>query len=65
MIIATTVLISCRGVLGYSFSDEKEVINYVKEMTPLVCVIVVMDCIHAIFSGLSQLPIYLSQLSEP
>lgn len=52
VIVAATTLLCCRGFLGYAFSDEKEVVDYLKELTPRVCLLVVMDGIQAVLSGL-------------
>ncbi|KAL8117965.1 hypothetical protein AgCh_015747 [Apium graveolens] len=37
-VIASTTLFSCRSILGYAFGDEKELVDYVKEMTPFLWV---------------------------
>ncbi|KAL3525493.1 hypothetical protein ACH5RR_013865 [Cinchona calisaya] len=54
VIIAATTLLCCRRFLGYAFSDEKEVVDYLKELTPLVCLLVVMDGIQAVLSGVAR-----------
>lgn len=56
VIVAATTLLCCRGFVGYAFSDEKEVVDYyLKELTPRVCLLVVMDGIQAVLSGLCRL----------
>ncbi|KAK3001740.1 hypothetical protein RJ639_020272 [Escallonia herrerae] len=59
VIIASTTLLCCRFVLGYAFGNEKEVVGYVKGMTPLICFLMVMDTLQArkrmaAYRGLSQ-----------
>ncbi|KAL2501557.1 Protein DETOXIFICATION [Forsythia ovata] len=36
-IIASTVIFFCRYILGYAFSNEMDVVNHVKDMTPFLC----------------------------
>lgn len=54
MIIASIILLGCRSILGYAFSDEKEVVDYVKEMTPLLCISIMVDCLQATFCGVAR-----------
>ncbi|XP_059640298.1 protein DETOXIFICATION 14-like [Cornus florida] len=53
-IIISTILFCCRYVLGYAYSSEKEVVDYVKEMTPLLCLSVIMDSLQAVLSGVAR-----------
>ncbi|KAH6795263.1 hypothetical protein C2S52_005740 [Perilla frutescens var. hirtella] len=50
-VIAGIVVYLCRGVLGYAFSEEKEVVDYIEEMVPLVCITIIMDSIQNVLSG--------------
>ena len=54
-IIETTVvsgtLFACRHVFGYVFSNEKEVVDYVTVMAPLVCISVILDNIQGVLAG--------------
>ncbi|XP_062109985.1 protein DETOXIFICATION 12-like [Humulus lupulus] len=52
-IVATTLFL-CRGVFGYTFSNEKEVVNYVIELAPLVCLSVVLDSIQGVLTGIAR-----------
>ncbi|CAN6549544.1 unnamed protein product [Malus baccata var. baccata] len=52
--ITTTTLFACRNVFGYSFSNEKEVIDYVTTMAPLVCLAVTLDSLHGVLSGIAR-----------
>ncbi|KAF3652968.1 putative eukaryotic translation initiation factor 5-like [Capsicum annuum] len=50
-VISSTVLFCCRHVVGYAFSNEKEVGDYLSVMTPFLCLLIVSDCIQAMLSG--------------
>ncbi|XP_063936898.1 protein DETOXIFICATION 8 isoform X2 [Daucus carota subsp. sativus] len=53
--LETSVLsICCRSVLGYAFGEEKELVDYVKDMVPLLSLSVLMDCLAALFSGVAR-----------
>ncbi|KAM7520289.1 hypothetical protein LguiB_019251 [Lonicera macranthoides] len=54
VIITGITLLCCRSVLGYAFGNEKEVVNYVKEMTPLICISIIMDSLQAVLSGVAR-----------
>nr|QBM79489.1 MATE59 [Rehmannia glutinosa] len=53
-IVACTILLCCRRFLGYAFSNEKEVVDYLGDMTPFVCLLLAMDCIQAVLSGVAR-----------
>ncbi|KAL7101686.1 hypothetical protein ACP275_08G070200 [Erythranthe tilingii] len=53
-ILACTVLLSCRSFLGYAFSNEKEVVDYMGAITPFLCLLIAMDCIQAVLSGVAR-----------
>nr|XP_025885467.1 protein DETOXIFICATION 14-like isoform X2 [Solanum lycopersicum] len=53
-IVASIILLcSCR-ILGYAFSNEKEVVDYLRDMTPLLCLLIATDCIQAVLSGVAR-----------
>ncbi|KAM1085259.1 hypothetical protein ACFX15_010645 [Malus domestica] len=52
--ITTTILFACRKVFGYTFSNEKEVIDYVTIMVPLVCLSVILDSMHGVLTGIAR-----------
>ncbi|PON73723.1 Multi antimicrobial extrusion protein [Parasponia andersonii] len=52
--IVTTTLFLSRHVYGYVFSNEKEVVDYVTEMAPLVCISVILDSIQGVLSGVAR-----------
>lgn len=47
----TTTLYACRHVFGYIFSNEKDVIDYVVTMAPLVCLSLVLDSFQGVLTG--------------
>lgn len=51
IVIASTATFISRHVLGYAFSDEKEVVFYVKEMVPFLCMSIIVDSLQAVLSG--------------
>ncbi|XP_019173064.1 PREDICTED: protein DETOXIFICATION 12-like [Ipomoea nil] len=50
-VIAITALLCSGRVLGFLFSNEKEVVDYIGKMVPFVCLLVVTDCIQSVLSG--------------
>ncbi|OMP04682.1 Multi antimicrobial extrusion protein [Corchorus olitorius] len=55
-LIVSITLFCCRYIYGYLFSNEAEVVNYVAEMLPLLCISVIMDSLQAVLSGQFPLP---------
>ncbi|CAL8995062.1 unnamed protein product [Prunus brigantina] len=53
VIISSTVFAS-RSVFGYIFSKDKEVVDYVTSMAPLICLSVISDNLHGVLSGIAR-----------
>ncbi|KAK8914533.1 MATE efflux family protein 9 [Platanthera zijinensis] len=53
-IIVSITLFSMRYILGYAYSNEEEVVEYVRDMVPLVCLSVFMDSIQGVLSGVAR-----------
>ncbi|KAL2247004.1 protein DETOXIFICATION 1-like [Sesamum indicum] len=53
-ISTSIVLFSCRHILGRAYSNEKQVVNYVAVMTPLICASTVTDSLQAAISGVAR-----------
>ncbi|CAN0892299.1 Protein DETOXIFICATION 14 [Linum grandiflorum] len=53
-LLVSSSLFACRRVFGYSFSNDKEVIDYVTTMAPLVCLSVIMDSLQGVLSGIAR-----------
>jgi len=52
-LVVSSVLFATRKIFGYCFSNEKEVVDYVTKMAPLVCVNVIMDSLQGVLSGMN------------
>ncbi|KAK1425686.1 hypothetical protein QVD17_21041 [Tagetes erecta] len=52
-VVSTSVFIS-RHVFGYIFTNEKEVIDYVTKMAPLLCLNIIMDGLQGAFAGVAR-----------
>ncbi|KAH9617373.1 hypothetical protein KSS87_004798 [Heliosperma pusillum] len=50
-LIVSSILFATRKVFGYCFSNEKEVVDYVTTMAPLICLSVIMDGLQGVLSG--------------
>ncbi|XP_011099515.1 protein DETOXIFICATION 8-like isoform X2 [Sesamum indicum] len=53
-LIASITIYICRSIMGYAFSDEKEVVNHVQEMVPFLCISIIMDSLQAVLSGVAR-----------
>ncbi|XP_061351421.1 protein DETOXIFICATION 12-like [Gastrolobium bilobum] len=52
--IVNATLFACRNVYGYIFSNEKQVVDYVTVMAPLVCLSVMLDSIQGVLVGIAR-----------
>ncbi|CAL5399873.1 unnamed protein product [Camellia sinensis] len=52
--IVSTTLFATRHVFGYIFSNEKEVVDYVTAMAPLVCFSTIMDGFQGVLAGVAR-----------
>ncbi|CAJ2630610.1 unnamed protein product [Trifolium pratense] len=53
-ILVSSTIFSSRRVLGYLFSNEQDVVDYVTDMVPLISVSVIMDTLHGTLSGIAR-----------
>ncbi|MFQ6629909.1 hypothetical protein Gotur_007421 [Gossypium turneri] len=53
-LIVSGSLFASRRVFGYVYSNEKEVVDYVTTMAPLVCVSVILDSLQGVLSGIAR-----------
>ncbi|KAG4114597.1 hypothetical protein ERO13_D12G055200v2 [Gossypium hirsutum] len=51
-VIASVILFCCRHIFGYAYSDDKEVVNNVAKMVPLMCLSIIMDSLHVVLAGI-------------
>lgn len=49
--ITSTTLFFTRYIFGYAFSNDKEVVDYVTEVAPLLCLSVIVDSLLAVLCG--------------
>lgn len=50
-LVLSLIIFGGRNVLGYIFSNEKEVVDYVTVMAPLLCLSIIADSIQGVLSG--------------
>ncbi|KAK4260749.1 hypothetical protein QN277_003827 [Acacia crassicarpa] len=53
-LLVSSIVFSCRNVLGHVFSNEPEVIEYVKDMAPLLAVSVLADSLQGCLTGIAR-----------
>ncbi|KAJ6322000.1 hypothetical protein OIU77_011978 [Salix suchowensis] len=54
LLIVSGTLYATRHIFGYSFSNEREVVDYVSSMAPLVCLSVIIDGLQGVLSGVAR-----------
>ncbi|XP_040375134.1 protein DETOXIFICATION 12 isoform X3 [Rosa chinensis] len=52
--IETTTLFAFRRSFGYTFTNEKQVVDYVTSMAPLVCLSLVLDSLQGVLTGIAR-----------
>ncbi|KAL8144838.1 hypothetical protein AgCh_003161 [Apium graveolens] len=52
--ISTVVLFSIRHVLGRAFVTDDQIVDYVRRMTPFICLTMILDSIQGILSGVAR-----------
>ncbi|XP_030950861.1 protein DETOXIFICATION 12-like isoform X1 [Quercus lobata] len=52
--IISTILLASRSVFGYTFTNEKEVVDYVTTMAPLVSLSIILDSLQGVLSGVAR-----------
>ncbi|KAJ0095830.1 hypothetical protein Patl1_15210 [Pistacia atlantica] len=53
-VIMSSILYASRHAFGYLFSNEKEVVDYVTTMAPLICLCVMLNGFQAVLSGIAR-----------
>ncbi|XP_019083288.1 PREDICTED: protein DETOXIFICATION 14-like isoform X2 [Camelina sativa] len=53
-ILVSAIVFGSRNVFGYLFSSETEVVDYVRSMAPLVSLLVILDALHTVLSGVAR-----------
>ncbi|KAG5378363.1 hypothetical protein IGI04_026205 [Brassica rapa subsp. trilocularis] len=52
--ICSTILFISRNIFGYAFSNSKEVVDYVTELAPLLCLSFIVDGFSAVLGGVAR-----------
>ncbi|KAJ7954177.1 Protein DETOXIFICATION [Quillaja saponaria] len=52
--VVSVTLFASRKLYGYTFSNEKEVVDYVTVMAPLLCLSVILDSLQGVLSGIAR-----------
>ncbi|KAL1194287.1 Protein DETOXIFICATION 2 [Cardamine amara subsp. amara] len=50
----STLLFTCRNIIGYAFSNSKEVVDYVADVSPLLCISFILDGLTAVLNGVAR-----------
>lgn len=50
-VVLSTSMLGSRRILGRTFSNETQVVDYIAAMTPLLCLSIVTDSLQAVISG--------------
>ncbi|GLT28859.1 hypothetical protein SLA2020_037630 [Shorea laevis] len=53
-VIVGAILLSCRSVIGYAYSNDKQVVKYIAAMDPLICASIIMDSLQGVLSGVAR-----------
>ncbi|CAI8613421.1 unnamed protein product [Vicia faba] len=53
-LIITAILLGCRHILGYAYTNDTMVVHYVALMTPLLCASIFTDSLQAVLSGVAR-----------
>ncbi|KAL9229258.1 hypothetical protein vseg_004744 [Gypsophila vaccaria] len=53
-VVISSTLFATRKVFGYVFSNEKDVVNYVTAMAPLVCLSIIVNGLQGVLSGITR-----------
>lgn len=53
-VIVSVTLFCCRYVVGYAYSNEKQVVSHIAAMAPLICASIFTDSLQAVLSGVAR-----------
>ena len=54
--ICSTLLFTCKNIFGYAFSNSKEVVDYVTELSSLLCLSFMVDGFSSVLDGIKIKP---------
>ncbi|CAD5318080.1 unnamed protein product [Arabidopsis thaliana] len=52
--ICSTLLFTCKNIFGYAFSNSKEVVDYVTELSSLLCLSFMVDGFSSVLDGVAR-----------
>uniref|UniRef100_A0ACD5T7L8 Uncharacterized protein n=3 Tax=Avena sativa TaxID=4498 RepID=A0ACD5T7L8_AVESA len=53
-VLITGALLASQRILGYAYSSDKEVVEYVNAMVPFICISVAADSLQGVLSGIAR-----------
>ncbi|XP_019241082.1 PREDICTED: protein DETOXIFICATION 3-like isoform X1 [Nicotiana attenuata] len=53
-LLASAIIFCLRNVWGYAFTHEQEVVNLIEELTPLLCLSIILDSIITLLAGVAR-----------
>ncbi|PNX98995.1 MATE efflux family protein 9-like [Trifolium pratense] len=53
-ILVSSTIFASRHILGYLFSNEQDVVDYVTNMVPLISINVIVDSLHGTLAGIAR-----------
>ncbi|KAI3869288.1 hypothetical protein MKX03_010504 [Papaver bracteatum] len=54
IVVVSSTLFVCRHIVGYAYSNAKEVVDYVTAMVPLICLSTILDGLQGVISGIAR-----------
>ncbi|KAI3921627.1 hypothetical protein MKW92_048673 [Papaver armeniacum] len=54
MVIVSLALFVCRYIVGYAYSNEKEVVESITAMVPLICFSAILDGLQGVLTGIAR-----------
>ncbi|KAI3976600.1 hypothetical protein MKX01_008458 [Papaver californicum] len=54
MVIVSSALFMCRYIVGYAYSNTKEVVDYMAAMVPLICFSAILDGLQGVLTGIAR-----------
>ncbi|KAI3849223.1 hypothetical protein MKX03_001622 [Papaver bracteatum] len=53
-VIVSSALFACRYIVGYAYSNGKEVVDYMTAMVPLICLSAILDGLQIVLGGIAR-----------
>ncbi|KAI3959389.1 hypothetical protein MKW98_018979 [Papaver atlanticum] len=53
-VIVSSALFVCRYIVGYAYSNGKEVVDYMTDMVPLICLSAILDGLQVVLGGIAR-----------